>query len=492
MTARLKDILKGIRYRADRDIGSIRVGSIADDSRKVSRGCLFIAARGYSADGADFIGMAIKNGAGAIVAEKDFKAPEGVAKILVDDSRQAAGIIADNFYNSPSRRLKVVGVTGTNGKTTITYIIESIVNASGADAGVIGTINYRIKGRAVPAKNTTPGALDLQGMLGEMVRRKVKFAVMEVSSHSLDQGRVDRVLFDAGIFTNITGDHLDYHKTAANYFKAKKRLFDRLKDTGTAILNADDRKVAGLARLMNCKVVTYGVKTKADVMSKDVAMSMRGTDFTLVTPAWSAPVHTRLIGAHNVSNILASVSAAISLKIPRKAILKGIGSVANVPGRLEIVDAGQPFMVFVDFAHTADALLNVLTLLRQVARRRIVTVFGCGGNRDRTKRPVMGRIACRYSDHVIITSDNPRFEDPRAITDEIEAGIKDEFSNYDVVIDRAEAIGKALGCASGEDIVMIAGKGHENCQIIKDEAIPYNDCETALDVLRRLTGGRPA
>ena len=377
-----------------------------------------------------------------------------------------------------------MGITGTNGKTTVTYIIEGIVKAARSQAGVIGTINYRLKGKISPAKNTTPGPLELQRMLREMVRSKVGYAVMEVSSHSLDQGRVDKVLFDVGIFTNITGDHLDYHKTPANYYKAKKRLFDKLKKNGTAVLNINDKKIAALARSLKGSVMTYSVKGAADIAAKDIKLSMNGTSFTMITPGGSFPVNTKLIGIHNVSNILASAAAGFALKIPARYIIKGIESVGFVPGRLEAVEAGQPFKVFVDFAHTEDALFNVLSLLRKIAKKRIVTVFGCGGNRDRTKRPLMGRVACKYSDHVIITSDNPRFEEPSAIIKEIERGIKEKFSNYNIVVDRKAAIDKAFAGALRDDIVVIAGKGHENYQIIKDAVMPFDDREVALCLLR--------
>lgn len=481
---KLKDVLKGVAYKADRKCGDINIRNVADDSRKVSRCGLFVAVQGYSQDGSKFINDAIAAGARVIVTEKDFDAPKTVAKIIVADTRSAMSAIADNYYGHPSRKLKTVGITGTNGKTTITYIIEGIIKAHRRQAGVIGTINYRLRGRVIPAKNTTPGSLELQGMLNEMVRSKVDYAVMEVSSHSLDQGRVDRLLFDVGIFTNITSDHLDYHKTTANYFKAKAKLFDKLKKGGTAVLNKDDKKIASLAGSMKSKIVTYSVKGKADIAARDIELSMDGTRFTVKTPKGSFAIQTKLIGMHNVSNILAAVAAAYALKIPTAAIIKGVESVVSVPGRLEAVEAGQPFKVFVDFAHTEDALFNVLSLLRGVARKRIVTVFGCGGNRDKTKRPLMGRVACEYSDHVIITSDNPRFEEPGDIIGEIVDGVKDKFSNYDVVVARHEAIGKAFEHASDGDIVVIAGKGHENYQIVKDSVMPFDDRKVALELLK--------
>lgn len=481
----LKKILDGVRIKSGENIDGIDIDKVTDDSRKVGPGDLFVALKGYSLDASKFVNSAMEAGARVVVTEKDFDPKPGVSKILVDDARSAMSIIADNFYGHPSRKLKVIGITGTNGKTTITYLIESIVKAKGGPgAGVIGTIDYRFNGKALPALNTTPGPLVLQGMLAEMADSKTDYAIMEVSSHSLDQGRVDNILFDIGIFTNLTGDHLDYHKTTANYFEAKKRLFDKLKAEAAAVLNMDDKRVASLKRSLKTGVMTYGVKSRADVTAKNIALSMGGTRFTVNAPGMSFEAGTKLIGVHNVSNILAAIASAIALKIPKEAIIEGIESVDRVPGRLEAVEAGQPFKIFVDFAHTEDALFNVLSLLREVAERRIVTVFGCGGDRDRTKRPLMGKVACEYSDHVIVTSDNPRFEVPGEIIGEIESGIKGKFSNYDIVADRREAISKALSLASKGDIVVIAGKGHEGYQIIRDRAMPFDDRKVVLSILK--------
>jgi UDP-N-acetylmuramoyl-L-alanyl-D-glutamate--2,6-diaminopimelate ligase len=479
---KLKDILKTIRFKASGSVAKIDVSNVTDDSRAVSAGSLFIAKKGYAQDGARFIADAVKNGARAIITEEDFVPSRGVLKILVRDTRKALSVIADNFYGHPSAKLKVIGITGTNGKTTITYLLESIIKAAGEEAGVIGTISYRIKNKVLSAKNTTPGPLELQALLADMVKMGIGYAAMEVSSHSLDQGRVDSLFFDAAIFTNLTGDHLDYHKTMGGYFKAKKRLFEKLKKGGAAILNGDDKKVASLERSLKNAIV-YGTKKNADVMAKDIDLSMKGTSFTVKTRKGSFKIETRLIGMHNVSNILAATAAAMALEIPVSAVIKGIGRLTAVPGRLEAVDAGQPFKVFVDFAHTEDALFNVLSLLREIAEKRIVTVFGCGGNRDKTKRPRMGKVACRFSDHVIITSDNPRHEEPGEIVAEIEKGVRGAFSNYDIVVDRREAIAKALEVAEEGDVVVIAGKGHETYQIIKDRTLAFDDRIVARNIL---------
>ena len=464
------------------------ISSVTTDSRSARKGGLFIAVKGYDIDGHKFIPDAIAGGAKVIVCEDDFDCPEGVEKILVKDSRAAVPVIAADFYGHPSRKLKMIGVTGTNGKTTITYLIENIVKASGAEAGVIGTINYRIKGHVIPAKNTTPGPMELQAMLAEMVKRKVRYAVMEVSSHSLDQGRVDCVEFDAAIFTNITSEHLDYHKTIDNYFKAKASLFGKLKKGGVAVLNNDDARVARLAGSIKGRVITYGIKRKSDMSADDIRISIDGSRFIANTPRGKIKIDTSLIGMHNISNILASVAAAIGLGIKLDAIKKGVEALSCVPGRLDYVNPGQGFKIFVDYAHTEDALLNVLNLVRQVARKNIITVFGCGGNRDRAKRPRMGEVACRLSNRVVITSDNPRFEDPLRIIGEIESGVKNDFSNYDIEPDRHSAIERALKLASEGDIVIIAGKGHENYQIVKGKALPFDDRVVVREILKKGIG----
>jgi UDP-N-acetylmuramoyl-L-alanyl-D-glutamate--2,6-diaminopimelate ligase len=460
------------------------VNGVADDSRKVKRGYLFVAVRGHDNDGHRFINDAIASGASAVVADRNFYAPEGVKKLIVKDARAVLPEIADDFYGHPSGRLKIVGVTGTNGKTTITYILESIITASGKSCGVIGTINYRIGGREITSTNTTPGPIQLQSLLSGMVKEKARYAVMEVSSHSLEQDRVARLLFDVAIFTNMTRDHLDYHKTLDKYFAAKARLFRKLKPKGVAVLNNDDGSSGRLRRSIRSKVLTYGISKRSDVMAKDIKLSIGSTRFKAVTPKWSLDINTALIGRHNISNILAAIAAATALGIKKEAIKKGIESFKSVPGRLEPVEAPGRFRVFVDYAHTEDALNNVLGLLKDVVSGgRIITVFGCGGDRDRTKRPLMGRAACAFSDRVVVTSDNPRTEDPLSIIAEIEKGVKGSYFNYEIVPDRRSAIKRALEMAASGDVVLIAGKGHEKYQIIGNSAIPFDDCKIARELL---------
>lgn len=488
----LRDILSGVKFKTADDISGLAVDRICDDSRLVRKTDLFIAVKGYSQDGSKFIDEAVSKGAGIIISEGSFRAPKGVRKISVKDTRLALSVIASNFYNHPSVKLKVIGVTGTNGKTTVTYLMEGVIKAAGENAGVIGTINYRLNGKALPAKNTTPGPLELQGILSEMVNANFRYAVMEVSSHSLDQRRVNGVLFDVGIFTNITSDHLDYHKTAENYFKAKVKLLGLIKKGGACVLNNDDEKVAALIRSLKNRVITYGIKKDADVKAKDIELSLGGSKFIAATPAGDFQIRTTLIGMHNVSNILACVAASSALGLKPDSVRKGIESVSCVPGRLEPIDLGQPYKVFVDYAHTEDALFNVLGLLREAAKKNIITVFGCGGNRDKTKRPLMGKVACKFSDRVIITSDNPRHEEPSGIIKDIEEGVRGIFNNYDIVEDRSSAIEKALSMASAGDIVIIAGKGHESYQIIRDKVVHFDDREVASSILKEMYEPSPS
>jgi len=481
----LEKILEGIEYKASGSIRGIEVGQVTCDSRSVARDDMFIAFRGYNLNGHKFIKEAVDRGARAILAEEDFAAPDGILKVLVRDTRSVVPAIAGNFYGHPSKKLKMAGVTGTNGKTTITYVIESILNKAGESSGVIGTINYRLNGRVAPAKNTTPGPLELQSMLAEISGTGARYAVMEVSSHALDQRRTEGILFDAGIFTNITPEHLDYHKTLYEYYIAKAKIFGYMKKDGVAILNKDDKLVAKLEKTLKLKVLTYGLDKEADVTARDIRMSLDNSSFTVATPGGGFKVSTRLIGRHNVSNILAAAAAAGSLGISEEAIKAGIEAVDFVPGRLEPVDCGQPFKVFVDFAHTEDALNNVLGLLKGSSQGEIITVFGCGGNRDRSKRPLMGETACRLSSRVFITSDNPRFEKPEDIIEEIMLGVKGKFDNYYIEPDRRKAIEKAIRSAKDGSIVILAGKGHENCQIVGDEIMPFDDREVAKEILAK-------
>ena len=478
---KLKDVLSGIDFRAERDISGVSVAGVTPDSKSVKPQDLFIAVKGHKFDGHDFIGDAVRKGAKAVIAEKNFTTDRvDLAKILVKSTKEILPIVASNFYGHPADRLKIIGITGTNGKTTITYLMEKILDAAGHGAGVIGTINYRIGDKVVESRNTTPGAAELQAILKEMTGSKLDYAVMEVSSHSLDQNRIGGIMLDSACFTNITKEHLDYHKTINNYMRAKSKIFKFLKKGGTAVLNADDVKVSNLRRSIKGRVITYGIKRKARVMAKEISTSLAGSSFTVRGLKGEFKIRTRLMGLHNVSNILAAVSIGEALGIGDRYIKRGVESLKVVPGRLEAVEGFKaPFSVFIDYAHTDDALYNVLKLLSAVAKRDIITVFGCGGDRDRFKRPRMGKTACELSSKVVITSDNPRSERPIAIIREILEGVEGKYSNYFVEEDRAKAIRRAIKMAGAGDIVLIAGKGHEKYQIIGDKAIPFDDKEVA-------------
>ncbi|MDD5496795.1 MAG: UDP-N-acetylmuramoyl-L-alanyl-D-glutamate--2,6-diaminopimelate ligase, partial [Candidatus Omnitrophica bacterium] len=423
-------------------------------------------------------------GAKVIVSQRNFRSGPGVRKIFADTEKELPRIAA-NFYKNPASRLKMIGVTGTNGKTTITYLMESILKRAHFSAGVIGTITHRFGSNLIKAGNTTPGPFELHSILSRMLKEGINHVVMEVSSHSLDQGRVDHVSFDAAVFTNISQEHLDYHKTIEKYFDVKAKIFDKLKPGGVAVLNADDKRVISLKRRLNRKTITYGISEKADVRARNIELTLTGSKFTALTPTGSIEVKSSLIGRHNVSNILAAIALSIAEGISPDILAKGIASLGSVPGRLEFVESRIGFKVFVDFAHTSDALYNILSLLREVADERIITVFGCGGNRDRKKRPIMGKVACKFSDKVIITSDNPRFENPKKIIGEIEKGVNGLYSNYEIVQDRRSAIRAALKTASSGDIVVVAGKGHEGYQIIGDRRLPFDDCKVVQELLKK-------
>lgn len=479
---RLKELLRTVEYKSPSSFsGDIDIKGIACDSKAVNKDYLFVAVPGTKIDGHRFAQEAVERGAVAIVMEKQVMLGDGVAKIYVKDSRRALARIANEFYGRPAEKLRCIGITGTNGKTTISYLMDSIVSAAGHKAGLIGTINYRIGERVIPATNTTPGPVELYNFMSRMLQNSIDHLVMEVSSHSLDQRRVEGIDFAAAIFTNLTGDHLDYHKTLEEYFSAKAKLFDGLGSGSYAIINIDDEWGKKLSRRSKGKVMTYGTKAGADFLAGGIDLSLDGTKFAVNTPGGEIKIDTKLIGLHNVYNITAAVAAGSALGFLLKEIKRGVENVRVVPGRLESIDCGQPFKVFVDYAHTDDALYNVLSALRPLITERIIVVFGCGGDRDKTKRPRMGKVAGKLADLVIVTSDNPRSEDPRAITEEITARIR--TGNYTVVVDRMQAIRQALSAAHDGDCVLIAGKGHETYQVLKDTTIAFDDREIARKIL---------
>ena len=463
-----------------------RISGLSSNSRRVKKNSIFVAIRGAKEDGSKFINEAVERGAKFVVCDSKAKVNrlKSAAFIKVKDTRLALAELAVRFYRNPSRKVKVIGITGTNGKTTITYLLEAILKEAKISSGVIGTINYRFKNKVILAKNTTPGPLELQSILARMEKEKIKYAVMEVSSHALDQERVSQVRFHSAVFTNLTQDHLDYHKTLEGYFKAKLKLFKTLGPGAFAVINNDDKYAARIKKITRAKIITYGIDDQADIAAGNIKFDVKHTEFDLLFCGRKIKFRINLIGRHNVYNALAGIAWALKAGIGLKAIKSALEKFAFVPGRLEQIHSKKGFCVFVDYAHTDDALKNVLTALRQLSPGKIITLFGCGGERDRLKRPKMGRVASVLSDFAVITSDNPRSEDPAAIIRDIRKGIKN--NNYCVIPDRKKAIRKSLSLAGRGDIVLLAGKGHENYQVLKNRTICFDDRKEVRRCLKSL------
>jgi len=479
---KLKKLFKGLDIV--RTFGDIDITSISTDSREVKNESLFIAIRGFTADGHRFVNDALKKGARIALVEKGFRENKNV--IRVKDTRKALSVIASNFYSSPSRRIKVLGVTGTNGKTTVSFLLKSIFDTAKLRSGVIGTIEYTIGKMKVKAVRTTPDALKLNMLLSKAFESGLKAVSMEASSHALDQGRTDGILLDAAVFTNLTHEHLDYHVNLKKYLEAKAKIFKNLKKNGVAILNADDKSISFLQKRIKNKVVTYGLKGAPDVTVGICKMTSNGSEFSVnIKGKKTFLIKTKLVGMHNISNILAAVACGVSCGIDTRDIKKGIEKVGNIRGRLESVESDKGFKVFVDYAHTHNALENVLSFLNMIKKKNLITVFGCGGERDKKKRPLMGNVATRLSDFVIITSDNPRGENPKEIIKDIKLGIGKEKKNHIIVVNRKSAIKKALRKAKKDDIVLLSGKGHEKFQIIGRRKIPFDDRKVAKEILKK-------
>jgi UDP-N-acetylmuramoyl-L-alanyl-D-glutamate--2,6-diaminopimelate ligase len=465
------------------------VRRLTADSRQVAPKTLFVALRGVQTNGHHFLGDALDRGATVLVVEEFPVALQervqqaGCTVVQVPNSRQAFGLLASAYYGHPGRHLRLIGITGTNGKTTTSYIIESILQAAGKAVGVIGTVSYRIGAATLPASHTTPDALELHHLLAQMVEANLDYAVMEVSSHALDQERVWGCRFEAAVFTNLSRDHYDYHGTAEAYFAAKARLFQDLPAVWH-VLNLDDAYGQRLLDMSRARLLTYGLEGEATCKPSAVQHGLDGIRFTLSTTKGQLEITSPLVGRHNVYNLLAGIAVAIALDIDAGAITQGIAQLQRVPGRLERVDGGQDFAVFVDYAHTPDALEQVLQLVRAETTGRLITVFGCGGDRDPGKRPLMGQVATRLSDYTIITSDNPRTEDPQCIIDEIITGVQ-HAADYVALPERQEAIAHAIATAQSRDTVVIAGKGHEDYQILGQTRRHFDDCEVALAALER-------
>ena len=470
------------------------VTSITDDSRAVIPGSLFVAVRGERVDGHQFVSQAIAAGAVAVIAQESVNA--GLLPIVrVADSRKALGLVGSRFYGDPSAHLTMVGVTGTNGKTTTTYLCKALLEGVGRNVGLMGTVAYQIGSETIPATHTTPGALEFQGLLAKMRRAGLDSVVMEVSSHALAMDRTIGCEYDAAVFTNLTQDHLDYHRTMEEYFQAKLRLFTGLgqgrKRGQRAIINMDDPRGGQIRQACAVPAWGYAVQGRAELKAERVRLSMNGTAFTAATPAGTFAIESRLVGEHNVYNLLGAIGVALHAGASCDQVRESVSRVNSVPGRFESVVAGQDFMVVVDYAHTEDALVRLLTAAQAIKTERIITIFGCGGDRDRGKRPKMGQAAVFFSDIVVLTSDNPRTEDPMAILREVEVGVREALQQrsqveYHLVPDRREAIRMAVRLARTGDIVLIAGKGHEDYQIIGTTKIHFDDREVAREAIGQL------
>lgn len=467
-----------------------QVTSICYDSRRADSGSLFVAIRGERVDGHDFIAEAVDRGAVGVVCQKEV-ASHRVASVVVDDSRAALARLAATFYGEPSRKLRMIGVTGTNGKTTTTFLIKHLLQRANQKTGLIGTVSYEIGERVLPAYRTTPESLELQELLAQCVDTGCAGVVMEVSSHALAQNRASEIDFDVAVFTNLTQDHLDFHHGMKDYFEAKSRLFEGVrsgrKKSRVGIVNVDDpygqQLIARFGKELS--IVTYGMGARAEFRASNFKVEMSGTSYQLDTRDKSYLVRLPLIGRFNIYNSLAALASVHALGVDVRSSVLALSRAPQVPGRLEAVPAKRQFQVFVDYAHTDDALLNVLRTCRDLNPNRLILVFGCGGDRDRAKRALMGAAADQYADHSIITSDNPRTEDPEAIIRQIEAGFR--HGRYEKIVDRRAAISRAISMAGARDIVLIAGKGHEKYQEFGHCTVPFDDVEVAT----RLVEDRP-
>jgi UDP-N-acetylmuramoyl-L-alanyl-D-glutamate--2,6-diaminopimelate ligase len=484
---KLSDILYKVPATALAGNTNVDVIDVQIDSRKVQKGSVFIAVRGVAVDGHQFINKAISQGAVAIISEEmPSEKAEGVTHIQTSNSSEAAGLIAHNFYDQPTTKLKLVGVTGTNGKTTIATLLYKVFSCLGYKCGLLSTVENQIGGKVIPATHTTPDTISLNALLKQMVDEGCEYAFMEVSSHAIHQRRIAGLEFLGGLFSNITHDHLDYHKTFDEYIKAKKRFFDDLSSSAFAITNADDKRGSVMLQNTNARKYTYGLKTVADFKGKILENVLTG----LVMTVNDQEVHFRLIGEFNAYNLLAVYGAAICLGQDKAQVLQCLSNTTGAEGRFDyIISAKQRVIGIVDYAHTPDALVNVLTTIKKLKQghEQVITVVGCGGDRDRTKRPVMGAVACEYSDKAIFTSDNPRSEDPQEILNEMEAGLNSAAKRKFIsIVDRKQAIKTAVNMAGADDIVLIAGKGHEKYQEINGVKYHFDDKEVLTEMFELL------
>lgn len=483
----LKELIQDIDVTSISGDTSIDIKNVAYHSKNVVKDCLFVAIPGLKFDGHNFVDEAIERGARALILEKPMRKRGNICHIVVRDSRVALARLSSRFYHHPSQKVKLIGITGTNGKTTTAYLLESIFKKAGIKVGTISTINYRYLKNTLKAAHTTPESLELQKILKDMVDSGVSHVVMEVSSHALDLRRVDGCSFDIGVFTNLSRDHLDYHQDMASYYRSKERLFTDLlqhKEDPWAVINEDDPKGGLLKNVVHAKVLTFGIDVKGDIWADSPSPTPKGISAQIHTPYGVFTMESALYGKINVYNILAATGVCVCFGIPLGIIKEGIESLSHVPGRLQRVSNNHDIHVFVDYAHTDDALKRVLLSIKEAGQGQIICVFGCGGDRDPGKRPLMGQVSGKLSDFTIITSDNPRTEDPYKIIREIEEGIKQvQVDRYAVIPNRRQAIQYAIDLARPGDTVIIAGKGHETYQILKDETRPFDDLVVAKEIL---------
>lgn len=474
---KLTELLKNTEYEHLR--GDAEITAVTNDSRMVTKGSLFVAVRGYRTDGHAYIEKAIENGAAAILSEEDIDAPVPVA--VCRDTRRALAEAGSIFYGEPAKKLKIIGVTGTNGKTTTTYLIKQVLDLLGYKTGLIGT-NQNIIGDAVfPAARTTPESIDLQKLFADMVSAGVTHVIMEVSSHSLALSRTHGIEFHEAVFTNLTRDHLDFHETMENYMEAKAKLFSQSRH---GVINIDDAFGEKMLERAGCPVMTYGTKNAADLFGENIRLSERGVIVSTKIKGTPYEIRLGIPGMFSVYNALAATAACLGMGIPMDDILKGLILAKGVKGRAEVVSLPAPYTVLIDYAHTPDGLENIIKTVRGFAKGRVITMFGCGGDRDKTKRPIMGDMAASLSDFAVVTSDNPRTEEPMAIIRDIEAGMAAYRDKYEVVENRREAIRYAMDMAREGDVIILAGKGHETYQILKDETIDFDERAIVKEIFK--------
>lgn len=478
----LKKLLEGIDYKIVNGLDKMEIESIQYDSRKIKSGDVFFAIEGFNVDGHEYIDRAVEKGAKVIVIQKDVEAIANITYIKVENTRKALAIASGNYYDNPSKKMKIIGITGTNGKTTSAFMIKAILEEKGYKVGLIGTIANYIGQEEIHTDKTTPESLELHQLFSEMIEKGVNYCVMEVSSHSLELHRVFGIEFAESIFTNLTRDHLDFHKTFDNYFKAKAKLFSMSKNS---IINIDDSYGKSIVEMVNRNVITYSIENPSDLTGKNLKLHSRGIEFKLNYNNEEVFIKLSIPGKYNVYNALGCIGATLNEGIDIYTIKNALEKV-TVPGRCEIttMNSNLNFDVIIDYSHTPDSLENILNNVREFTKGRLICVFGCGGDRDRTKRPIMGKIGGDLSDYAIITSDNPRTEDPNDILKEIVQGI--ESNNYEVIENRREAIKRAIEIAKKGDIIVVAGKGHETYQILKDKTIDFDERKVVAEIIKEL------